>query len=170
MTAPIDDGLTRYRWYRPEDPPHTAKAVVDRVRERLKQIDQRLDIWWNQTWRPNDPHETGRWAVTYWMEKYGRWSIVFYYEGAGGEYRTLDLDCAEPILNFLAEIDTSRQGNDMKDRTIREANGEHARKEKARAERIDAARERMDEGRAVFGQKILIPAEGAWRKRTSRLA
>jgi len=155
MTATIDPGLARYRWYRPSDPDTIPRHVVDRVRARLHALDPKLDVWWNAEWKAND-RVPGRWAIVYWMDRKSVWSIVYYWETATGDFRALDVDSVEPILNYLASIDADRHGKDVHsvNQKAEEIRAENLKK--ARKERIDAARERMEEGKHILGTKLII--------------
>lgn len=163
----IDPGLARYRWYRPRDRDGTPAHVISALRARLKAADDKLDVWWNADWKADDARQPGRWAIVYWMQRASKWAIVYYWEAAGGAYRQLEIDCAEPILNYLATIDSERGAdphtvNRKADEIVAE------NKRKAQVERIEAARERMDEGRLIFGEKAIY-GRGRHRSRKSRL-
>lgn len=92
---------TRYRHYRAPDPVWADKALLERIRLKLVSIDPRLNLWWNPNWKDDDREQPGRWAVMYWLERTGCWSVVFYHEGPAGEFRPLGPECIGQLVHRL---------------------------------------------------------------------
>lgn len=103
VNIPPGHPLRDRRW-RPENPTCASEGTIAAVRQALWKLDPRLDVWWYR-WHRSDTPEHGRWAIMYWKERAQEWSVVFFWEGPGGEYRQLSLECTQPILNCLAECE-----------------------------------------------------------------
>lgn len=141
MTATIDPGLVKYRWYRPSDPVFVSINMVDRIRDHLKALDPKLDLWWNSEWKADDARQPGRWAIMYWMDRARTWAVVKYWETADGGYRHIEIDCVEQLKRELAEIDGDRQGQDVKSVNRKAEEFEAARKAAISADIEDGTRQ-----------------------------
>jgi hypothetical protein len=78
--------------------PITLRHVAKEAREKLREFDHRLDLWWDA--------KRGSFAIMEWMRKAGVWSHTLHWEGGGGEYRSpLPIT---PLLEKLKGIDWDR--------------------------------------------------------------
>lgn len=108
---------TRQPWYQPDDPVWAPVEAVAQVRERLMATDPRLNVWWVHNWKKDDAKQPGRWAVVYFMQRARTWSVVYYWEGAGGEFRPLSIDCADAMVNAVRsrEIEADKLAKQCED-------------------------------------------------------
>lgn len=96
---------TRNRRFQAPDPPWADHELAERIRQRLWKMDPRLNLWWNPHWKDDDPEHPGRWAIMYWLERQGCWSVVFYHESPDGSYRHLDPDTIDGLVRRLRACD-----------------------------------------------------------------
>lgn len=130
----------RDRRWRPPNPIGTSEETISRVRRALWDMDPRLDVWWYRWEKPDDVERPGRWAIVYWLQRTQCWSVVFYWQGAGGEYRELSIEAIQPIRNRLNECrdesgaDTRRKFKESEERAKAARDKEHMEFQKENAE------------------------------------
>lgn len=159
---------TRQRWFLPPDPdwqgPDTARAV----RQRLADLDTRLNVWWIPSRVRDDREQPGRWAVVCWRDKARVWSVVYYHEKVGGGFAPLTLECAEPMVNYLRSCEVEADVASSKAEAEKDRLGAAARHEVsvACAEEAHDMRQRALGVRQTFGAGYIRSrrsVNGGWR-------
>lgn len=154
---------TTLRHYRPPDPEWADTALLEKVRQTLIREDPRLNLWWNPNWKSDDPEHPGRWSIVYWLNRTGCWSVVFYHEGAAGEFRPIDPSSVAVLLHRLRAC--QEDARTVQDRIDRERD---ERVNRQHRELVEALNENFEDVRArAFGSRGIY-APGYIRKRDDR--
>lgn len=83
------------------DPTWASTEMLSRVRRKLREVDNRLDVWFCE--------RKGCWKVFELKKQSGRWSWCMDWTGPEGEYRPLEP--IEPLIKQLSEYDMTRYGS-----------------------------------------------------------
>lgn len=134
---------------RPSDPIGISTSGLERTRRELRELDSRLDLWWDE--------RKGLWKVME-MVLPGVWSYCFFWRGPNGEYRPPD--AVDAMKRKLGDIDWNRQSVRDRDASDLREDISPRRKEilKAKAEEEAYLKKTLlrDYAKRAFGERTTV--------------